>query len=203
MSTPSSTPVRKADQVRRACSRTAMTGYHPLQRDHECAAGGERSARRQGTQKRQAARSTLTMSPSHYEAKNEDGKEHRSVISHMSMHIDPGKTVAHGRPLRRRQDHGLYHLIPRFYEVTGGKIQHRRSGHPRRCPVCLAAAPASVWWQQDVFLFTGTIRDNIAYGNLNATRRGNLSLPPRRPTSTTTILSDGGWAMTPTSANAA
>mgnify|MGYP002563886024 CR=1 FL=1 len=101
-----------------------------------------------------------------YEAKNEDGKEHRSVISHMSMHIDPGKTVALVGPSGGGKT-TVCNLIPRFYEVTGGKISIDGQDITTLSRLSLRRSIGMV--AQDVFLFTGTIRENIAYGNLNAT----------------------------------
>ena len=101
-----------------------------------------------------------------YEAKNEDGKEHRSVISHLSMHIDPGKTVALVGPSGGGKT-TVCNLIPRFYEVTGGKISIDGQDITTLSRLSLRRSIGMV--AQDVFLFTGTIRENIAYGNLNAT----------------------------------
>jgi ATP-binding cassette subfamily B protein len=61
----------------------------------------------------------------------------------------------------------LVNLIPRFYDVTAGSITI--DGIDIR-DVTLDSLRKNVGIvQQDVFLFTGTIRDNIAYGAVNAT----------------------------------
>ena len=56
----------------------------------------------------------------------------------------------------------------RFYEIDGGRISDRRRRHARAD--ARRAPPArSAWSLQDTWLFTGTIRDNIAYGREGAT----------------------------------
>ena len=60
----------------------------------------------------------------------------------------------------------ICNLIPRFYEITGGTISldgmdiKRIKKHSLRSQIGIV--------QQDVFLFAGTIRENIAYGKPNA-----------------------------------
>ena len=61
----------------------------------------------------------------------------------------------------------LVHLIPRFYDVTGGGVTV--DGHDVR-QVTMASLRKNIGIvQQDVFLFTSTIRENIAYGKVDAT----------------------------------
>ena len=61
----------------------------------------------------------------------------------------------------------ICNLIPRFYEITGGQILldgidiHHIKKSSLRAQIGIV--------QQDVFLFAGTIRENIAYGKPNAT----------------------------------
>ena len=60
----------------------------------------------------------------------------------------------------------LVNLIPRFYDVTAGKIMVDDIDIK---DVTLASLRRNVGIvQQDVFLFSGTLRDNIAYGAVNA-----------------------------------
>ncbi|MDF2662109.1 MAG: multidrug transporter ATP-binding protein, partial [Paenibacillus sp.] len=58
-------------------------------------------------------------------------------------------------------------LIPRFYEVDGGAIEIDGTDIRSMTQRSLRQNIGIV--QQDVFLFTGTIRENIAYGKLDAT----------------------------------
>ena len=60
----------------------------------------------------------------------------------------------------------LCHLLPRFYELTGGRILI--DGQDTRQVTLDSLRRAIGIVQQEVFLFTGTIRDNIAYGNPEA-----------------------------------
>ena len=61
----------------------------------------------------------------------------------------------------------ICNLIPRFYEITGGQILLDGIDIRRIKKSSLRAQIGIV--QQDVFLFAGTIRENIAYGKPNAT----------------------------------
>ncbi len=61
----------------------------------------------------------------------------------------------------------ICNLIPRFYEITGGEISLDGIDIKRIKKNSLRAQIGIV--QQDVFLFAGTIRENIAYGKPNAT----------------------------------
>ena len=94
----------------------------------------------------------------------DEGKE---VLSNISMTFPQGEMVAIVGPSGGGKT-TLCHLIPRFYEITQGSIcidgQDIRKV-PRRS---LRSKIGIV--QQDVFLFTGTIFDNIAYGKLGASR---------------------------------
>ena len=71
----------------------------------------------------------------------------------------------------------ICNLIPRFYEITGGSISldgidiHQIKKQSLRTQIGIV--------QQDVFLFAGTIRENIAYGKPNATQE-EIELAARR-----------------------
>lgn len=99
-----------------------------------------------------------------YTAKDGD-EEKNYVIDNLSMSIKSGETVALVGPSGGGKT-TLCHLLPRFYLVTGGSISvdgidimDMRSEDLRRNIGIVA---------QDVFLFGGSIRENIAYGNLDA-----------------------------------
>ncbi|EAA0305067.1 ATP-binding cassette domain-containing protein, partial [Listeria monocytogenes] len=61
----------------------------------------------------------------------------------------------------------LCNLLPRFYEVSSGEITIDGRNIQQMTLASLRKQIGIV--QQDVFLFPGTLRENIAYGNLNAT----------------------------------
>lgn len=90
----------------------------------------------------------------------------KPVIEHLNLHIEKGKTVALVGPSGGGKT-TLCHLIPRFYEISDGEILldgidiRKLSRHSLRTHIGIVA--------QDVFLFTGSVRENIQYGNLNAT----------------------------------
>lgn len=62
----------------------------------------------------------------------------------------------------------LCNLIPRFYDVTGGKILI--DGQDVRSVTLRSLREAIGVVQQDVYLFSGTVAENIAYGRPGATR---------------------------------
>ncbi len=93
-----------------------------------------------------------------------DGEEN-CVIKNFSMKIPAGRTVALVGPSGGGKT-TVCHLIPRFYEIDGGKITI--DGYDLR-DLDRAALRRNIGvLQQDVFLFNGTIRENIAYGNFGA-----------------------------------
>ena len=94
----------------------------------------------------------------------DEGKE---VLSNISIDFPEGKMVAIVGPSGGGKT-TLCHLIPRFYEVTGGSISI--DGHDIRNVTRDSLRQKIGIVQQDVFLFTGTIFDNIAYGKLGASR---------------------------------
>ena len=72
---------------------------------------------------------------------------------------------------RARGKTTVVNLLPRFYDVTGGAITI--DGIDIR-DVTLASLRANIGIvQQDVFLFSATIRDNISYGAVERDRRGD------------------------------
>lgn len=93
------------------------------------------------------------------------GEEKRNVISGFSMKIPAGKTIALVGPSGGGKT-TICHLIPRFYEIDGGKITV--DGYDIRGLKREALRKNIGIVQQDVFLFNGSIRENIAYGNFSA-----------------------------------
>ncbi len=93
----------------------------------------------------------------------DDGTE---VLSHVNLTIEPGETFA----LVGSSGSGkttLCHLIPRFYDVTGGSI--RVDGYDVRMLTQESLRKHIGIIQQDVFLFAGSILENIRYGRPDAT----------------------------------
>ena len=89
-----------------------------------------------------------------------------AVLEDVDLHINPGEMLALVGPSGGGKT-TLCQLIPRFYETTKGSITI--DGQDIR-GVKLADLRASVGIvQQDVFLFAGTILENIRYGRPDAT----------------------------------
>lgn len=89
----------------------------------------------------------------------------RKVITDFSLDIPAGKTVALVGPSGGGKT-TLCHLIPRFYEIDGGSITVDGYDIRELDRNVLRRNIGIV--QQDVFLFNGTIRENIAYGDFSA-----------------------------------
>jgi len=88
------------------------------------------------------------------------------VLKGCSLKVPAGKTIALVGPSGGGKT-TLCHLIPRFYEVNEGSI--KIDGYDIRDLTLESLRKNIGIVQQDVFLFAGTIRDNIAYGRGNAT----------------------------------
>lgn len=90
---------------------------------------------------------------------------HQTVLRDIDLTIRPGETIAFVGPSGAGKT-TLCSLLPRFYEVQDGKITV--DGIDIR-HMTLASLRRNIGIvQQDVFLFGGTLRENIAYGNLEA-----------------------------------
>ena len=93
-------------------------------------------------------------------------EDHTKVLNHLSLKIRAGETIAFvGQSGSGKTT--LCNLLPRFYEATGGKITIDGINIKEMTLSSLRHQIGTV--QQDVFLFPGTIRENIAYGKLDAT----------------------------------
>ncbi len=93
--------------------------------------------------------------------------ESKQVLSDINLSIAPGRKVALVGPSGGGKT-TLCHLIPRFYELTKGRIEIDDKDITSLTRSSLRRNIGLV--QQDVFLFTGTIYDNIYFGNVNASR---------------------------------
>lgn len=92
--------------------------------------------------------------------------EENKVLRNVNIHIQAGKTVALVGPSGGGKT-TLCHLIPRFYDVSEGEIKIDGENIKNIAIKSLRSHIGLV--QQSVFLFTGTIKDNILYGNIDAT----------------------------------
>lgn len=90
----------------------------------------------------------------------------KMVLDHVSIHVPQGETVAVVGPSGAGKS-TLCQLIPRFYDVTGGRILV--DGMDVRGLTQRSLRQNIGVVQQDVFLFAGTILDNIRYGRIDAT----------------------------------
>ena len=93
------------------------------------------------------------------------GAEH-NVLSDIDFKVEPGKTTAIIGSTGCGKS-TLVNLIPRFYDVTGGSITV--DGKDIRGLTLKSLRSQIGMVQQDVYLFDGTIKDNIAYGKPGAT----------------------------------
>lgn len=87
------------------------------------------------------------------------------VLNNLSLEIKSGATVALVGPSGGGKT-TLCHLIPRFYELNSGRITIDGTDITKMSRKSLRDNIGIV--AQDVFLFGGTIRENIAYGDLSA-----------------------------------
>jgi ATP-binding cassette, subfamily B, multidrug efflux pump len=96
----------------------------------------------------------------------------KPLITDLSLVAEPGETVAIVGPTGAGKT-TLVNLIMRFYELDGGRITldgvdiTELTRHDLRSRIGMVL--------QDAWLFGGTIRDNIAYGNLDATEEQILA----------------------------
>ena len=94
--------------------------------------------------------------------------DHNRVFRDLNLTIHPGEKVAIVGPSGAGKT-TLCNLIPRFYDVSSGEItldgQNIRHYTLKSLRSCIGMV------QQDVYLFSGTVYENIAYGKPGATRQ--------------------------------
>jgi ATP-binding cassette subfamily B protein len=94
-------------------------------------------------------------------------EDHHDILKHLSLDIQAGEYVALVGPSGVGKT-TLCSLIPRFYDVSAGRIL--LDGQDIR-EVTLRSLRRNIGLvQQDIYLFAGTVADNIRYGKPNATR---------------------------------
>lgn len=105
--------------------------------------------------------------------------EDKDILSNLNIEIQAGKTLALVGPSGGGKT-TLCNLIPRFYDVDSGDIL---IDNKSIYDISLEDLRSSIGLvQQEVFLFTGTIKENILYGNqeanevdiINAAKRANI-----------------------------
>ncbi|MFD2116620.1 ABC transporter ATP-binding protein [Paenibacillus yanchengensis] len=122
----------------------------------------------------------------------------RPILRDLNLTVKPGETIAFVGPSGAGKT-TICSLLPRFYDVTGGSITI--DGNDIRQLTLKSLRKNIGIVQQDVFLFAGTIRQNIAYGDLKATdeqiwdaaRRASLEETIRQmPEGMDTIIGERG-----------
>ena len=88
------------------------------------------------------------------------------VLEHINLRIEPGRTLALVGPSGGGKT-TLVSLLPRFYDVTGGAVLV--DGEDVRAVTQASLRRQIGVIQQEVFMFAGTIRENIRYGRPDAT----------------------------------
>ena len=94
--------------------------------------------------------------------------DHNQVLRHVDLEVHPGEKLALVGPSGGGKT-TLCNLIPRFYDVTGGRILI--DGQDVRSVTLKSLRGAIGVVQQDVYLFSGSVYENIAYGKPGASRQ--------------------------------
>ena len=93
--------------------------------------------------------------------------DHNQVLKDVNLSIRAGEKVALVGPSGGGKT-TLCNLIPRFYDVTDGRILV--DGQDVRSVTIKSLRSAIGVVQQDVYLFSGSVFENIAYGKVGATK---------------------------------
>lgn len=93
-------------------------------------------------------------------------QEHKDVLKNINLTIKAGETIAFVGPSGSGKT-TLINLLPRFYDITSGEITIDH--HDIRHYTLQSLRQQIGIVQQDVFLFNGTIKENVLYGRLDAT----------------------------------
>ncbi len=97
-----------------------------------------------------------------------DHNDEKEVLDNVSFKVPKGKTVALVGPSGGGKT-TICHLLPKFYHIDSGKISIKNIDIEDIAMKSLRGSIGIV--QQDVFLFSGSIYDNIVYGKLDATEK--------------------------------
>ena len=88
------------------------------------------------------------------------------ILEHLDLHVEPGQSIALVGPTGAGKS-TIVNILCRFYDIQEGKIL--LDGHDIRHATLRSLRSQMGIMLQDSFIFTGTIRDNIRYGKLDAT----------------------------------
>ncbi len=114
----------------------------------------------------------------------------KTVLEHLNLKIDAGKTLALVGPSGGGKT-TLCHLIPRFYEVNDGRVTI--DGRDIKGVTLLSLRQNIGIVSQDVFLFAGTIRENIRYGRIDATDEEVIEAAKRAEIHEMVLQMDNGY----------
>lgn len=92
------------------------------------------------------------------------------ILKHINLYARPGQTIAFVGPTGAGKT-TIINLLTRFYDIDSGSITIDGHDIYQTKRESLRSALSIVL--QDTYLFTDSIKENIRYGRLNATRRGN------------------------------
>ena len=92
--------------------------------------------------------------------------EEEHVLDDVSIHIEAGRSIALVGPSGGGKT-TICSLLPRFYDVKNGAV--RVDGQDIRSLTLESLRKAIGIVQQDVYLFTGSVKENIAYGKPGCT----------------------------------
>ncbi|MDI9520333.1 MAG: ABC transporter ATP-binding protein [Bacillota bacterium] len=112
----------------------------------------------------QNVKGDITLENVSFQYDTESGK----VLSDVNLHVPSGQNVALVGPSGSGKT-TLCNLIPRFYDVTQGRVLIDGQDVKKLTLKSLRGSIGMV--QQDVYLFSGTVFDNIAYGKPGATEK--------------------------------
>jgi ATP-binding cassette subfamily B protein len=149
-------PVRQVGMVVNAIARASISGQRLFEvLDLESTIGD-----RPGARPLEPDQGVLRFEDVHFAYRAE--AEDLPVLHGISFEVGPGRTVGIVGPPGSGKT-TIAHLIPRFYDVTGGRITI--DGLDIR-DVTLESLRAAVGViQQDSFMFTASIENNVAYGD--------------------------------------
>lgn len=93
-------------------------------------------------------------------------EEGKNILTDVSFHIEPGQTIALVGPTGAGKK-TIINLLSRFYDVNEGAV--KIDGYDVRDVTLRSLRKQMGVMLQDTFIFSGTIIENIRYGNLAAT----------------------------------